>query len=145
MPFHIIAPAHPTTLLVSSTLFDDYGVSRHRVHAFDPESYLQLPDLYAICIIDELKRPEKMVGGMVVKTNIGYGEPGFLPGLLAIIGLVPEFADVAHEHCSLLPAPLGVDGAAPLTSDQSLHVFKQLWSEHLARQTFAALPKLHAG
>lgn len=145
MPLQIIRSAHPTTLLVFSTLFDDYGVSRHRAHAYEPESYLQLPDLYAICVIDELQRPEKMVGGMVVKTNIAYDDPGFQPGLLTIISLVPELRGVAHERCSLLPAPIDVDTAAPLTDDQSVHVFRQLWSEHRSKHILQALPKLHAG
>lgn len=145
MTLKIIRPAYPTTLLVFSTLFDNYGVAHHRAHAYEPESYLELPDLYAICVIDELQRPERMVGGMLVKTNIGYDEPGFLPGLLSIISLVPELRSVSHEHCSLLPAPIDADNPAPLTEDQSLHVFRQLWSEHQSKQLLQALPKLHAG
>lgn len=139
----MISVSRPTTLLLFSSLLDSYGISSHRSHTYDLESYLELPDLYAICVIDELVRPEKMVAGLIIKTNIPFDSPGFLPGITTVISLVPELRAVAHEHCGLIPAPIDVESAHPLSEDQALYVVKQLWSEHQGKQILHAFPKLH--
>ncbi len=141
----MIGFSNPTTLLLFSCLFDSYGVSSHRSHSYDHDSYHALQDLYAICVVDELLRPEKMVASLIIKTNIPFGVPGFLNGITTIIGLIPELASVTHEHCGLIPAPISVESAHPLSEDQALYVCKQLWSEHQAKQILHALPKMQAG
>src|SRR5438105_497240 len=64
----VLQQTKPTSLVLYHCLFDNYGIESHRSYSFDLESYIDLPDLYAICAIDELTRPEKMVGALIIKT-----------------------------------------------------------------------------
>ena len=98
---------------------------------------MALPHLYAICAIDESFRPERMISGLLVKTNIRHEDPAFLDGMTAAFQAVPQLRAGLNEYISLLPAPVDAESPQPLSESQALFVFKQLWSEHLAGQ-FAA-------
>jgi hypothetical protein len=124
----------PTTLVLMHCLFADYGLCGHKTYKADLPSYLALPHLYAVCAIDETSRPERMVCGLLIKTNVAYEDPGFLNALEGALAAVPALASHLHEHVSLQPAPVDGESAMPLTEDQGLQVFKQLWSEHMAQQ-----------
>lgn len=130
-PNIMLLQPRPTTLLLFHCLFDDYGIASQSAHSFDLESYIELPDLYAICAIDELSRPEKMVGAMMIKTNIAYQDPCFLDGVTTAVNALPRLREVTNDHTSFLPAPVDAESLAPLSESQALYVFKQLWSEHL--------------
>ncbi|MFM0068933.1 hypothetical protein [Paraburkholderia aspalathi] len=131
----------PTSLVLFHCIFDDYGIASHGSHSFDLESYIELPDLYAVCAIDEFARPEKMVGGMMIKTNIAYGAPGFLESIATAAGALPRLQTVTNARTSFLPAPVDADSPKPLSESQALHVFKQLWSEHLASNIHSRFPR----
>jgi len=122
----------PTSLVLFHCRFADYGLCDHRAYSFDPATYAALPQLYAICAIDDSCRPEKMIAGLMVKTNIRYEDPAFLDSMAAIFQAVPALRAGLHEHTSLMPAPVDPESSRPLTEDQALTVFKQLWSEHVS-------------
>jgi hypothetical protein len=75
-----------------------------------------------------------MFAGLLVKTNIRYEDPVFLESMAAAFRAVPQLRQDLHEYTSLLPAPVDAESPRPLTEDQALVVFKQLWSEHVASQ-----------
>ena len=126
-----------TSLVLFHCRFADYGLFDHEAHTYEAQSYMALPHLYAICAIDESSRPERMVSGLLVKTNISYEDPAFLDGMAAAFQAVPQLRAGLHEHIGLLPAPVEAESPRPLSESQALFVFKQLWSEHLAGQAAA--------
>jgi hypothetical protein len=137
----VLLQVAPTSLVLFHCLFDSYGIAGHRSYSFDLESYVELPDLYAICAIDEVTRPEKMVGALMIKTNISYGTTGFLDAIATVVSALPPLRAVTNEHTSYLPAPVDPESPKPLTESQALYVFKQLWSEHLASNIHAHFPR----
>jgi hypothetical protein len=129
-----------TSLVLFHCRFADYGLRDHRVHFYELSTYLALPYLYAICAIDERRRPEQMISGLLVKTNIRYEDPCFLDSMAAAFRAVPPLREGLHEHTSLLPAPVDAGSPRPLTEEQALVVFKQLWSAHGASQVASRRP-----
>ena len=123
-----------TSLVLFHCHFADYGLSDHRMHSFEVSTYLALSDLYAICAIDDGCCPQRMVSGLLIKTNIRYEDPGFLDGMATAFAAVPQLGGRLHQNMSLLPAPVDAGSARPLTEDQALIVFKGLWAEHAAAQ-----------
>jgi hypothetical protein len=128
-------PSPQTSLVLFHCRFADYGLCDHRAYSFELQTYLTLPHLYAICAIDDSCRPERMISGLLVKTDIRYEDPRFLESMAAAFQAVPAFRKGLHENTSLLPAPIDVESPRPLTEDQALIVFKQLWAEHVAAQS----------
>jgi hypothetical protein len=123
-----------TSLVLFHCCFADYGVCDHRVYSFELATYLALPHLYAVCAIDESRRPERMVSGLLVKTNVRYGNDAFLDAMTTAFQALPQLRQGLHEHTSLLPAPVDAESPRPLTEEQAVIVFKQLWAEHVAGQ-----------
>jgi hypothetical protein len=120
----------PTTMLLFDCLFDDYGVSDHHRHEYDFECYLELPDLYALCVIDEQAHPEKMVAAMMIKTDVPFEDDRFLDGVVTIIGAVPHLRAVSNPHTTVLPVPVEAGSPIPMSQVHALDVFRQLWAEH---------------
>ena len=127
-----VAPA--TSLVLFHCRFADYGLRDHAECKFELQTYLALPHLYAVCAIDDTSRPERMLSGLLVKTNLRYENPGFLDGMTAAFMAVPQLRQGLHEHVSLLPAPVDAGSPRPLTASQAIVVFQQLWAGHLAGQ-----------
>jgi len=123
-----------TSLVLFHCRFADYGLCDHRAYSFELPTYLTLPHLYAICAIDENRPPERMISGLLVKTNIRYEDPRFLESMAAAFQAVPQLREGLHENTSLWPAPVDAESPRPLTEDQALIVFKRLWAEHVAMQ-----------
>ena len=126
--------APQTSLVLFHCRFADYGLYDHRTYTFELSTYLTLPHLYAICAIDDSCRQGRMISGLLVKTNIRYEDPTFLECMASAFQAVPLLRDGLYENTSLLPAPVDAESPRPLTEEQALVVFKQLWSEHVAVQ-----------
>lgn len=127
----------PTSLVLFHCRFGADGLRDHLQHRHPLPSYQALPHLYAICAIDERAVPERMVSGLLVKTNVRFGDPVFLDAMSAAYQAVPQLQHGLHAQISLLPAPVLAASPSPLSEDQALTVFKELWSEHLAKQVMA--------
>jgi hypothetical protein len=127
-------PFHPTSLILFHCMFGEQGLCDHVEHAFGPKAYAELPYLYAVCAIDESSRPDRMVSGLLIKTNVGHTSPSFLDGMSAAFHVVPQLRAGLHRDVSLLAAPVQAEDPDPLNESQSLVVFGQLWSEHFTEQ-----------
>jgi hypothetical protein len=126
-----------TSLVLFHCLFGDHGLRSHAEHACELQTYLALPHLIALCAIDERCRPERMVAGLLVKTNHHPHEPGFLEAMAAAFQAVPPLCAVLHEDSALQAAPVDADFPRPLNESEALFVFRQLWAEHVAGQLAA--------
>jgi len=130
-------PRHPTSLVLFHCLFSEEGLSDPVTHAIETPAYTSLPLLYAICAIDEGSRPERMVSGMLIKTNFGHGSPDFLDGMSAAFHVIAPLRARMHSEVSLLAAPVLAESAEPLSEAQSLSVLGELWSEHYTLQVIS--------
>lgn len=120
-------------------MFDDYGISEHHSHEFDWDSNTDLPDMYAICIINQLDKPEKMAAALMIRTNIPCEKVDFFDSVANIIASTPRVLAVTNSHCSLLTAPVDTEAPALRAESQALYVFRKLWAEHQTKQLLRSL------
>lgn len=124
----------PTSKLLFECMFDDYGISEHHSHECDLNSPLDLPDMYAVCIINNLEKPEKMKAALMIRTNIPCEQIDFLDSVATIIATTPRVQAVTNLHCNLLTTPVDSEAPALRAESQALYVFRKLWSEHQTSQ-----------
>jgi len=124
----------PTSMLLFECLFDDYGISEHHSHEFDVNSHLDLAEMYAVCIINDLDKPEKMVAALMIRTNIPCEHDDFVDSVATIIAMTPRLQAVTNSLCSLLTTPVDTEAPALRAESQALYVFRKLWSEHQTNQ-----------
>jgi hypothetical protein len=131
----------PTSTLLFDCMFDDYGIAEHHSHDVDSNSHLDLPDMYAVCIINNLDKPEKMEAALMIRTNIPCEQNDFLDGIAAIIAMTPRVQAVTNSHCRLLTFPVDTEAPALRAESQALYVFRKLWSEHQTKQILRIVAK----
>jgi uncharacterized protein YciU (UPF0263 family) len=124
----------PASVLLFECMFDDYGISEHHNHEVDWHSHLDMPDMYAVCIINNLDKPEKMLAALMIRTNIPREQSDFLESIAALIAKTPRVHAVTTSHCSLLATPVDTEAPALRAESQALYVFRRLWSEHQTNQ-----------
>jgi hypothetical protein len=138
------ASSQPTSILLFHCLFDNYGVSGHWAHPCNIRSYMALPDLYAICMMDESSRPETMTAAFLFKTSVPFDSPGFLPELLTLVRRVPQLQAVTFPNTGFLPTPVESGSDEHVSEDQALYAFRLLWSEHHTQQVLHSFRISHA-
>ena len=127
----------PTSLVLFHCSFSDDGLSDHQTYSVDLSAFAALPHLYAVCALDDSDHPERMISGFLVKTSVGHDEGTFLDDMAAAFKALPQLDASLRGYTSLLSKPIDTQSQSPLTEDETLLVFKELWWGHVAMQRMA--------
>lgn len=109
------------------------GSITHYMHETDSEVIKCLPNLYAVCLANNVDGKRCVVGGFYIQTTYSHRDTGFPAACKSAISMMPELTSLLTSTTSLLPAKVTVGGVndQPLSEDEmTAFIFQQYFKFH---------------
>lgn len=126
-------PSATFALLFHCLLCDD-GVNQPHAYKMPKSHHAALPNMYAVCAIDERARPAMMLSGVLLKTDLDDGDPSFLSAIQAVFSTVDALQATLDGETCFQVSKVDVTLARSLRASESISIFEALRAHHRDRQ-----------
>jgi hypothetical protein len=114
--------------------FSELGPLGLEPHRYEESGQGTLPHLYLVGLLDDTGPAERMIAGLMVKTNVSNDGSDFLDAMAKVIESLPELSRGLPEYTSMLSLPVDTTDRLP-SKRTAQHLFSELWHSHKAGQT----------